>query len=137
MRVVGLTAVALIAVSGTAIAEDAPRPMTEQEFAARVTGKTFFFSQSGQSFGAESYETDRSVTWTYGDGACVDGGWYADGDQICFAYIGNENDPICWHFFDTAGTITARIVGADPIEDLTVTGEIDSVLPCMAPGIGT
>ena len=49
MRVVELTAVVLIAVSGTAIAEDAPRPMTEQEFAARVTGKTFFFSQSGHS----------------------------------------------------------------------------------------
>lgn len=137
MRAIGLTAVAFFAMSGAVQADGAPRPMTEQEFAARVTGKTFFFSQAGQSFGAESYEPDRSVTWTYGDGACVDGGWYAEDDQICFAYLGNESDPICWHFFDTAGTITARIVGADPLEDLTVTGEIDKVLPCMAPGVGT
>jgi len=137
MRVTRLITVVLMTVPCALAAEGTPRPMTEQEFAARVTGKTFFFSQAGQSFGAESYEPNRSVTWTYGDGACVDGGWYAEGDQICFAYLGNEGEPICWHFFDTAGTITARIVGADPIEDLTVTGEIDKVLPCMAPGVGT
>ena len=136
MRTLVLTVFVLSAMSGAGLAEGSPRPLTEQEFAARVTGKTFFFSQSGQSFGAESYATDRTVTWTYGDGACVGGGWFAEGDQICFAYFGNEDGPICWHFFDTAGTITARIVGADPAEDLTVTGVINEVLPCMAPGVG-
>jgi hypothetical protein len=137
MRLIAVTALVFAQLSGALLAEDVPRPMTEQEFAARVTGKTFFFSQSGQSFGAESYGSDRSVTWTYGDGACVDGGWYAEDDQICFAYLGNDGEPICWHFFDTGETITARIVGADPSEDLTVTGEIDKILPCMAPGLDT
>lgn len=124
----------LVSLFPTALA--AADPMTEAEFAARVTGKTFFFSQSGQPFGAETYGEDRSVTWTYADGSCVEGGWYAEVGAICFAYLQAPDDPLCWHFFDTEGVVSARIVGADPAEDLTVTGELDMLLPCVAPGSG-
>ena len=69
--------------------------MTAEEFDTYTRGKTLFFGQDGQAYGAEIYRENRQVQWSFLDGECKDGEWYEDDGLICFVYDDNPN-PQCW-----------------------------------------
>lgn len=113
----------------------AERAITAEEFERAVTGKTFSYSNGGAPYGAEQYLGDRRVTWTFLDGECIEGEWYAAGDQICFIYD-QIPDPQCWRFFEHGGQLTARFAGQSLQTDLFETAEQDEPLYCLGPKIG-
>ncbi len=127
-------ALALVCASPALAQEDR---LSVSEFTALVDGKTLFFSRQGQPFGAEEYRRDRSVIWTFLDGNCLFGRWFPiEDDAICFVYEDRPTDPICWAFFRQDGDIRARVLGADPANDLTVTGMQRDPLQCRGPDVG-
>lgn len=111
--------------------------MDGDEFAARMTGKTMFFTQRGLPYGVEQYLPGRRVIWSFLGGECQMGTWYEDTaqDRICFVYE-NISGPQCWDFFDRDGQISARIAGAPPEDDLMVVEESDEPIQCQLPGLG-
>lgn len=118
--------------AGPLAAEDIMAP---SEFEAFSAGTTLYFTKRGQPYGAEQYFEDRRVIWTFFNGQCERGAWFAEGDQICFVYE-TQNSAQCWHFLETDGEKRARVVGADPEEELTVEGQNTRDLTCPGPGVG-
>lgn len=111
--------------------------LSTEEFDALVAGKTLFFSRHGNPYGAEEYRRDRSVVWSFLDGECQHGRWMPGPDQsICFVYEFRPNAPICWTFFRKDGGIRARVLGAEPEDDLTLMGERRGPLECRGPDVG-
>ena len=113
--------------------------LTESEFEQLFHGRTVFFSQRGRGFGSEEYRRDRTVIWQFleGNQTCQRGVWTPGPDQsICFLYEERPDDPICWHFFRQEGDILARVIGADPADDLKVEGETRAPLNCPGPDVG-
>ena len=78
---------------------------------------------------------DRRVIWTFLDGQCERGAWYNEGSTICFAYE-TQNQPQCWNFIEDGENRRARVIGADPANDLVVVGQDKTTLDCPGPGIG-
>lgn len=118
-------------------AEDRPNEvlMTVEAFEAFVSGSTVYFNRRGQPYGAEQYMPDRRVIWTFLDGRCERGAWYNEGSTICFAYE-TQSEAQCWNFLESGGDKRARVVGADPANDLLVVGQDTTNLDCPGPGIG-
>lgn len=99
------------------------------------TGKTLYFFRDGAFFGAEQYFPGRRSLWQYDGGACLQGDWVAQGDQICFTY---RDDPRvqCWLFLEKPGGYAARGAHDPPELDLEL-DRIDSApLDCPGPGFG-
>lgn len=115
----------------TALAET---PMTAEEFDRYSKGKTLFYSSDGQRYGAEEYLDRRRVRWSFLDGQCKEGSWYASGSDICFVYEDNP-DPQCWQFFSAPGGLTARFVGDDRTTLYEMETSDDEML-CLGPQIG-
>ena len=109
--------------------------LTEQQFDAFTSGTTVYFNRHNQPYGAEQYLKDRKVIWTFLNGDCERGAWFAHEDQICFAYE-TQDEPQCWHFLEVGGEKRGRVVGADPANDLTVVGQDTRDLVCRGPGVG-
>lgn len=109
--------------------------MSASTFEDFVSGTTLYFNRGGQPYGAEQYFTDRRVIWTFLDGRCERGAWYSEGDQICFAYE-TQNAAQCWHFLEAGSDKRARVIGADPQDDLYVVGQNKEALDCPGPGVG-
>jgi hypothetical protein len=119
----------LLTVQATTAAE----PLTGAQFDAYVTGKTLTFADHGKPYGSEQYLPNKRVRWASGD-TCLDGHWFEQDDQICFAYQ-DGSGPECWTFYLEDDRLTAQF-GA---EDSTHTYEAwDSMgaLSCAAPGLG-
>lgn len=117
------------------VAAAADRPITAEEFERITTGKTFNYASGGVAYGAEEYLENRRVRWTFLDGECIDGEWYASGEQICFVYDELPN-PQCWYFFERGGQLSARFVGQNTTTDLFETARRDEPLMCLGPRIG-
>ena len=134
-RMTRLALITALSFSLTTAAE-AQSAMTGAEFEAYVTGKTLFFAADGQRYGVEEYLPNRRVRWSFLDGQCKEGTWYAQGAQICFVYEDNP-DPQCWQFFEGTGGLTAKF-GDEP--DGTVLYEIDPAageeMLCLGPEVG-
>lgn len=109
--------------------------MSPETFEAFTSGTTLYFSKNGEPYGAEQYFKDRRVIWTFTNGQCERGAWFPEGEQICFVYE-TQNESQCWHFLETESGKRARVVGADPQEDLTVEGQNTRALNCPGPGVG-
>jgi len=109
--------------------------LSPQELEAYVSGSTLYFSRRGEPYGAEHYFADRRVIWTFFDGRCERGAWYSEGDTICFAYE-TQSSPQCWNFLEKSGQRRARVIGADPANDLVVAGQDQVMLNCPGPGVG-
>lgn len=109
--------------------------MSASEFETYVSGSTLYFNRGGQPYGAEEYKSDRRVIWTFLDGRCERGVWYNEGDTICFLYE-TQSDAQCWNFLTSAGQNRARVIGADPGDDLFVVGQDQAKLHCPGPGVG-
>ena len=87
----------------------AAESLSPEAFEAYTEGKTLFFSQNGQDYGAERYLSDRRVQWSFLDGECKEGRWYPDGQNICFIYE-DRPDPQCWQFSLTPQGLSAVFV---------------------------
>ena len=91
----------------------AETPMTAAEFEAYVTGKILTFgSPKIGNYGVEQYLPDRRVRWSALDGECIKGEWYAEGDDICFLYVGDP-EPKCWEVYQTSDGIRAEYTSTD------------------------
>ncbi|WP_146174160.1 hypothetical protein [Litoreibacter ponti] len=127
-----LALAAALALPAPALAE---RIMTAKEFSDFVTGTTVYFERRGQPYGAEQYRSTREVIWTFLDGQCQRGTWFAERDEICFLYDGLP-DAQCWHFIEDGDTRRARLVGDPPEDDLVVVGQDNQLLDCPGPDVG-
>lgn len=110
-------------------------PMSAADFEAYVTGKTLYYGQSGQAYGAEIYHENRRVTWSFLDGECKEGLWYDEGDNICFVYE-DRPDAQCWTFERGAGGLIARFENDPSSETLYEAQDLDEELICLGPKIG-
>lgn len=109
-------------------AADAETPMTAAEFDAYVTGKILTFGTEGTpEYGVEQYLPQRRVRWSTFNGDCIDGRWYEDGANICFAYE-NTEEHHCWTIFQTPNGIEA--VSTDSGQTIFEGEEDPSALIC-------
>jgi hypothetical protein len=113
----------------------AAEPMSAAEFEAYTTGRTLFYGQGGQAYGAEEYLDDRRVIWSFLDGECKDGRWYPDGREICFVYD-DSPEPQCWQFFRETGGLIAEFMGNPAMSELYEAQDMDEEMVCLGPRIG-
>lgn len=126
---------ALIALTAASLAQAADTPMSAAEFEAYTTGKTLTFFSQGQPYGVERYKEDRRVTWSFLDGQCKEGTWYADGPSICFVYEDNPT-PQCWLFFRQPDGLSALFEGEPGQTELYSAGESTDDMLCLGPDVG-
>lgn len=119
----------------TAFPAAAEELLNAQEFDRYTRGKTLYYGQGGAIYGAEIYHENRRVTWSFLDGECKEGRWYADGPLICFTYD-EDPEPHCWHFLRDAKGLIARFEGDTALIDLTETAPKDRELICLGPKVG-
>lgn len=122
-----LTAIALPAL--------AAEPLSASEFEAYVAGKTLYFGQSGQAYGAEEYLPNRKVRWSFLDGKCKDGFWYEEAKQICFVYEDNP-DPQCWSFFHDGAGLRAVFENDPSSTVLYEAQKTEKPMLCLGPDVG-
>ena len=111
--------------------------LSPEEFERLSTGRTLYFTQAGELFGAEEYHENREVIWRFAGGQCVRGVWWAEeGDSICFNYAGSELGQ-CWGFYEDDDGYFARSEGSeDSSGDLRVADSSRAPLPCEGPDSG-
>ncbi len=113
----------------------AAEPMDGASFDAYTRGKTLFYGQNGQTYGAEVYLDNRRVRWSFLDGECKEGHWYEQAGQICFVYEDNPA-PQCWAFSQDNGRLTARFENAPGATELYEADDIGEEMICLAPNLG-
>jgi len=110
-------------------------PMTGPEFEAYTTGRTLFFGQNGEAYGAETYLENRRVRWSFLDGECKEGYWYHDGPLICFVYE-DRPEPQCWTFQLGSDGLIARFENDPEAFELYEAQDIGEELVCLGPKVG-
>jgi hypothetical protein len=110
-------------------------PLSADAFEAYTTGKTLYFSEDGEIYGAERYMPGRRVEWSFLDGQCKSGEWYADGPAICFVYE-DRPDPQCWEFERTATGLRATFMGDAQSTELYEAEQVGEPLYCVGPKLG-
>jgi hypothetical protein len=115
----------------------AERAVTADEFEEMTSGLTYHFERDGRPFGSEQYFTDKRVIWAFEEGQCQRGIWFENASgQICFVYE-DDPEPQCWLFLEMpGGGFNARVVGADPAEDLVTSSVDEEPLDCPLPDLG-
>ncbi len=109
--------------------------LNAEEFDAYTRGKTLFYGQNGQAYGAEIYHENRRVEWSFLDGECKTGEWYEDRGLICFVYEDNPN-PQCWSFTKGAGGLIARFENRPDTTELYEAQDSGEEMLCLGPKIG-
>lgn len=127
------TTIAVLAATATIAAE--PEPMDGATFDAYTKGKTLFYGQNGEAYGAEMYLDNRRVKWSFLDGECKEGYWYEQQDQICFVYDDNPT-PQCWAFFEDGGRLMARFENIPGATELYEAADIGEEMICLGPDVG-
>ncbi|MFK7743548.1 MAG: hypothetical protein AB8B47_00730 [Roseobacter sp.] len=112
-----------------------PEPMDGAAFDAYTRGKTLFYGQNGQAYGAERYLDNQRVQWSFLDGECKEGTWYEDAGQICFVYEDNPT-PQCWAFHEDAGGLVARFNNIPGTTELYEAQDIGDEMICLGPDVG-
>lgn len=113
----------------------AEKHLTAEEFDSYTRGKTLFYGQDGQAYGAEIYHENRRVEWSFLDGQCKPGEWYEDAGLICFVYDDNP-DPQCWSFTRGAQGLIARFENRPNTTELFEAEDIGEKMLCLGPKIG-
>ncbi len=116
-------------VAGPALAQDSA-PLTAEQFAARVEGRTLTYQSNGAPYGIERYGPDRQVTWSFLDGRCLDGSWYPNAGAICFDYE-DGTGPECWRFYDDDSGLRAQFVNDPGVPQLYELQDSDAPLDCQ------
>lgn len=113
----------------------AAEPMSATEFEKYVQGKTLYFGQNGQAYGAERYMPNRSVTWSFLDGECKEGHWYEADGMICFVYE-DTYAPQCWSFFNEGDKLRAIFENDASATVLYEAQQNDEPMLCHGPEVG-
>ncbi len=125
-----------VAVALPALAET---PMTGDEFEAFTEGKTLHFYRNGVLFGAEQYRSGKRVRWSFIAGQeqqdCMEGVWYEQNGDICFAYEDNIADQ-CWAFFPDGDGLRATFRSSVPNVTGYTAQETTEPLLCLGPDVG-
>ncbi|MBA3909412.1 MAG: hypothetical protein C0524_05875 [Rhodobacter sp.] len=129
------SALCAIALVGTTTAALAQTPLSADEFEAHVLGKTLTYRQFAGVFGIEEYLPGRQVRWSVAENLCQYGGWYPQGDTICFVYEYSPT-PHCWAFWLEDGSLVAVSVNDLPGAELYEVDQSEVPLPCPGPDIG-
>ena len=111
------------------------RPVSPSEFESIVTGKTLSYSTHGVEYGAEEYFDGQRVRWSYLDGDCEEGEWYAQGSQVCFVYEG-VSAPQCWQFYLRDNRLLARFENNPLATELYELDRRTTPLICPGPKVG-
>ncbi|MDJ1007773.1 MAG: hypothetical protein QNJ13_08090, partial [Paracoccaceae bacterium] len=122
--------VILSALPGIAFAQ-----MSAEEFDAATRGKVLFYSTGGEDYGVERYMDGRRVEWSFLDGECVEGVWYEEDGQICFAYE-NWEAPQCWLFRQTPRGLEAEFVSPEGRISRYLALESGEDMVCLGPKTG-
>ncbi|MEH6835587.1 MULTISPECIES: hypothetical protein [Falsihalocynthiibacter] len=132
-----LAILALVSIPKHALATDVLdlETLGEKSFSAYVTGKTLTYSKNGQVFGVEEYLPDNHVRWSFNDGECQDGTWFAQNDEICFIYDG-PTVPQCWSFSVGSNGLIAHYENAPTSDELYETARSSTPLYCKGPDVG-
>ncbi|MFC6638629.1 hypothetical protein GV827_01960 [Sulfitobacter sp. JBTF-M27] len=109
--------------------------MTAEEFDAYTRGKTLFYGQNGQAYGAEIYHKNRRVEWSFLDGECKEGLWYEENGLICFVYE-NNTVPQCWSFVQSPRGLIARFENNPGTTELYEAEDIGEEMLCLGPKVG-
>ena len=109
--------------------------MSAAEFDAYTQGKTLFYGQNGQAYGAEIYRENRQVEWSFLDGECKAGEWYEQDGLICFVYEDNP-DPQCWSFEQTPRGLIARFRNEPDTTELYEAEDVAEEMICLGPKVG-
>ena len=109
--------------------------MSAEEFDAYTRGKTLFYAQSGQTYGAERYLENRRFEWSFLDGECKRGSWYEDNGLICFTYD-DTPDPQCWSFSKGARGLIAQFETNPDTTELYEAQDTDKEFTCLGPDVG-
>lgn len=110
--------------------------MSAEEFERYSTGKTLFYGNAGEPYGAEQYLPGRRVIWTYLDGECQEGIWYEQAGLICFQYERSPDEPQCWSFLLSGSGLTARYENDPAATVLIEVEQSDEPLICPGPKVG-
>jgi len=113
----------------------AETPMSGIEFENYAQGKTIFYEDGGQNYGAEQYLPNRRVLWSIQDGPCSEGDWYEKGELICFVYD-DDPTPKCWAFYQRNGHLVAYFENNLDERPLLESKQSDKPLSCPGPAIG-
>lgn len=124
-----------LALGGLSAAVQAAEPLNGEEFDAYTKGKTLFYGQNGQAYGAEIYLENRRVQWSFLDGKCKEGTWYENAGQICFVYE-DSNEPQCWSFHKDQGKLVARFENLTGATQLYEADDLDQEMICLGPEVG-
>lgn len=130
MRILSLILCALCALPFTAAAE-----MSADEFDAYTRGKTLYYGNGVEPYGAEIYLPNRRVRWSFLDGECKDGEWFEANGMICFTYD-DRPEPQCWSFERGANGLIARFENDPAVTPLYEANESTEELLCLGPKIG-
>lgn len=109
--------------------------LTPEEFDSYTKGKTLFYGRGGGAYGAEIYHDNRRVTWSFLDGICKEGSWYAENDLICFVYDDNAR-PQCWSFERGSNGLIARFEADPNTTELYEATQNDDDMVCLGPKVG-
>lgn len=127
--------VVTVLLSLSAATAQAAEPMDGAAFDAYTRGKTLFYGQNGQAYGAEVYLENRRVKWSFLDGNCKEGFWYEEAGQICFVYEDNP-EPQCWAFHTEAGRLVARFENLPSATELYEADDVGEKMICLGPEVG-
>lgn len=124
-----------LALAVTITSAVAGEPMDGASFDEYTRGKTLFYAQNGEAYGAEIYLDNRRVKWSFLDGDCKDGSWYEQGEQICFVYEDNP-EPQCWAFHSDGGRLFARFENLPGATQLYEARDVNQEMICLGPKTG-
>lgn len=110
-------------------------PIDAETFDRMTKGKTLFYSVEGLVYGAERYFDGNRVVWSFLDGECTEGTWYAREGMICFEYD-NWDQTQCWSFTRNGDGLDARFLN-DPENTMTYEArETGEEMTCLGPEVG-
>ena len=111
-------------------------PMTAEEFDAYVTGRTLTYGIGGTAYGIEQYLPGRRVLWAFVADECREGVWYPQGQEICFVYDYDPDNPQCWLFWQSEDGLVAQFMNDGGMTELVEVDQSDGPLTCAGPLVG-
>ena len=113
-------------------------PMTGAEFQAHVGTNTFSYEYSNGVRGIADYGPGRTLLWAFEGDSCVNGYWFDDGDELCFAFE-DKTLSACWQFYKDGNLLRghATRLGSGDGADIDIFEVSHTDQPLTCPGADT